>query len=343
MKRPEAWDARALTCAVLLLALAAGVGVVAMGQGSFSLTPAQVMRALGGEGPERAQLVVSDWRLPRVIAALVFGAALAMSGAVLQSLTRNPLGSPDVIGFDTGAYTGALVARLLIGGTFGQIATGALMGGVLTAALVYGLSVLGGGGVNRLIVIGIAAGAFLSSANVWLVLRAEPEEAMTATRWALGSLNHVVWERLLPAMVVIVVLGLAVIVLTHQLRALEYGDDLARAWGVGPISLRLAATLLSVGLAATVTAAAGPIAFVALAAPQVASRLTGRRWFDPISAACVGAALLVCADLAARLLIRDLSLPVGSVTISVGGAYLAWLVLLEGRRRARGSLGGNVA
>ncbi|MDJ0112548.1 iron chelate uptake ABC transporter family permease subunit, partial [Rhodococcus erythropolis] len=135
----EGWsariDVRTVTVCLILVALALAIGVIALGSGDYQVPIGDVLGALFGEAPARIHMVVVEWRLPRVLLALMLGAALGMSGAIFQSLTRNPLGSPDIIGFNSGAYTGALVVILLIGGTYYEIAVGALVGGIATAAV----------------------------------------------------------------------------------------------------------------------------------------------------------------------------------------------------------------
>ena len=147
-----------------------------------------------------------NWRLPRVLLALMLGAALGMSGAIFQSLTRNPLGSPDIIGFNSGAYTGALVVILLIGGTYYEIAVGALVGGIATAAVVYLLAYKRGVQGFRLIIVGIAISAMLGSVNTWMILKAKLDDAMAAAVWGAGSLNGLGWTQVWPVVVVLAIL-----------------------------------------------------------------------------------------------------------------------------------------
>lgn len=326
MRRRHAWAG----CLLVIVCFA----VYALGTGSSHLGFWESFEALlnGLPGPDVDP--VRQWRLPRVLAALVFGAALAMAGAVFQSLTRNALGSPDIVGFDTGAFTGALVMRIVVGGTFTMLALGALLGGVVTAVVIYVLAFgRGGSTVMRLIVVGIATNAFLASINSWLILSADVEVGISASGWALGSLNNVGWSQLLPATALIVLLSGAVAVLREPLRTAELGDDLAHSLGVRAGTLRAVATVVAVLLTATVTAVSGPIAFVALAAPQVASRVFRRGGFAPAQAGIIGAAGLLMADVVAQRLVTQSPLPVGTVTISVGGAYLVWLIVGESRRR----------
>ena len=189
---------------LVLSALALLVALLVIGGGDYPMGPGQVLKVLlgGGEGLENT--IVLQWRTPRAVAALVFGAALGVAGAVFQSLTRNPLGSPDVIGFSTGAYTGALLALTLVGGSFVATSLGALAGGLLTAFAVYLLAWRRGSHGFRLILVGIGVSAMLAALNQWLVLRAEIEVAMAAAVWGAGTLNGVNWSSVLPAILLIV-------------------------------------------------------------------------------------------------------------------------------------------
>ena len=323
---------RALTVTIALAVIALALALVALGVGDYPLNPLEVVRAMFATDGGFATTIVLDWRLPRVLVALLFGAALGLSGALFQSLTRNPLGSPDIIGFSTGSYTGALLVITVLGTGYVSTAVGALIGGLLTAALVYLLAYRGGLQGFRLVIVGIAVTAMLQSFNVWLLLRSSTEVAMTASIWGAGSLSLVGWAQAWPSLAAFVILFPAALLLTRPLRQLELGDEAARAHGVRVEGSRLVILIVGVALIAVVTATAGPIAFVALAAPQVAKRLTGAAGLPLVPAALVGAVLLLVADQVAQHVLPG-SVPVGVVTIVVGGAYLIWLLVREARRR----------
>lgn len=321
---------RGVVVAAISAAAALVLAVVALGFGDLPLSPAEVLRALFAADGGFAGTVVRDWRLPRVLGALVFGSALAVSGAIFQSLTRNPLGSPDVIGFATGAYTGALIALTVMAGAV-SASIGALAGGIGTALVVYLLAYQRGLQGFRLIIVGIGVTAMLHAVNVFLLLRAQEEVAMAASIWGAGTLSLIGWSGLLPAVGALVLCtpGLA---LVPRLRQLELGDEAAAAHGVGVERARLGLVLFAVALVAIVTASAGPIAFVALAAPQVARRLAGSAGIPLVSSAMVGALVLLGADLLAQHVL-PVDVPVGIVTVVVGGAYLLTLLIQEARRR----------
>lgn len=315
-----------LTGVTVLLAL------LALGLGDYPLSPVEVVRAALDPAAGFAHEVVVEWRLPRVLTAVVFGAALGVSGAVFQSLTRNPLGSPDIIGFVTGSYTGALVALTVLGTTALSTTLGALLGGLGTAVVVYLLAYRDGILGFRLIIVGIAVTAALHAVNTYLLLRAETEVAMAAAIWGAGSISLVGWEEALPAFLALALLtplGL----LAPSLRQLELGDDAARAHGLRVEPARLLLVLGGVALTAVVTATAGPIAFVALAAPQIARRLTASAGLPLLPAAATGALLMLGADVVAQHALPGGGVPVGIVTVVGGGVYLLALLMIEVRRR----------
>jgi iron complex transport system permease protein len=315
-----------LVLAIVVLAL------VALATGDYPLSVPEVVTAMFATDGGFDTTIVLEWRLPRVLVALAFGAALAVSGAVFQSLTRNPLGSPDIIGFATGSYTGALVALTLVGTSYLSMTAGAIVGGLLTALVVYLLAFRRGIQGFRLIIVGIAMTAMLHGFNTWLLLRAQVEVAMAASIWEAGSISLVSWEQALPAFVALAVLGACVLVLSGGMRQLEIGDDAARAHGLRVEPTRLALLVVGVALTAVVTASAGPIVFVALAAPQIATRLTRSAGLPLVASALTGALLLLAADLVAQHALPT-AVPVGVVTVVIGGAYLIALLVRQARRR----------
>ncbi|MGP5260721.1 FecCD family ABC transporter permease [Brachybacterium paraconglomeratum] len=331
---------RLVSVSVMLLVIAAVLAVASLQVGEIALDPSQVIDALRGHGEPTAQRIVREWRAPVVLAAWVFGVLLGIGGAIFQSLTRNPLGSPDVIGFDAGSYTAVVVCLLVVGtGDSWSLATWALGGGLATAALVSVLAYRRGVQGFRLIIVGIGVSAMLSSLNSYLITRADIEDAMVVGFWGAGTLTRVTWSTLGPALCVglLVVLGAAT--LTPMLRHLELGDDVATTLGTRPTPARL--TLMGIGVAAVamVTATAGPISFIALSAPQIARRLTPTAGISLLAAALTGGALLTTANLASLLISQAFEpLPVGLITVCVGGVYLCCLIFRETRRHSGAAL-----
>lgn len=324
---------RALLAYGLLLTVLVGCVLAALSMGSRPLSPAEVLGALapGAHGPDR--LVVVEWRAPRALAAALFGACLGVSGALFQSLTRNPLGSPDVIGLTTGSYTGVVCVIMLGGSGYAAMAGGALAGGLGTALLVYLLALRQGMRGFRLIIVGIAVSAMLTSVNTWFSVKADLDLALRAAVWGAGTLNGVGWAQVGFAAAAAGLLALALPVLERRTRQLELGDDTASMLGVPVERTKALLVVVGVGFTSVVTAVTGPIAFVALAAPQIARRLTGRGGMvDLTGSALVGAVLLCLADLVAQHSLAHTSLPVGAVTVCLGSGYLVWLLLRESGR-----------
>ncbi len=323
-------DVRTLVVCGLIALATTAVALAALATGDFRLTPLEVVAAVF-EGDGFAHTVVVEWRMPRVLVAIVFGAALGLCGAIFQSLTRNPLASPDIIGFTTGSFTGALLVILVIGGSYAQVALGALAGGIITAAIVYLLAYTRGVQGFRLIVVGIGISAMLTSVNTYLLRVAEHDAALSATVWGIGSLNATDWQQAILGSLVVLALALCLVSLSRGLRKLELGDDAAKALGVRVEPVRLGLIGVGVALVAVVTATAGPIAFVALAAPQIGLRLARSPGVALMPAAFVGALLLCASDFVAQHVLPT-PMPVGIVTVVIGGAYLIWLLVAEARR-----------
>jgi len=322
-----------LCCAFLLTACLL-LALWGLCSGSVVLTPGQVMQALMGDAPRAVGLVVTEWRLPRITMALVVGAALGVSGALFQSLMRNPLGSPDVMGFNTGAWSGVLVAMVFFNQSASAVVLAAMAGGILTAFVVWLLAWRNGIDTFRLIIIGIGVRAMLVSLNTWLLLQASLETAFSAGLWNAGSLNGMTWAKTLPATPLILLMLMAAALMVRRMRMLEMGDDSACALGVTVERSRLVLMLIAVILTAASTAIAGPISFIALVAPHIAQRLSRTsRWGLTQSALC-GAFILLVADLCGQHLFLPYQLPVGVLTVSIGGLYLIGLLIKESRKNA---------
>lgn len=324
---------RLVAACLLLAALSIALGVWSLGSGALPLSAAQVTEALLGSAPRNVTLVVVEWRLPRVLMALLIGAALGMSGAIFQSLMRNPLGSPDVMGFNTGAWSGVLVAMVLFGQQQTAVAAAAMVGGILTSLVVWLFAWRNGIETFRLIVIGIGVRAMLVAFNTWLLLHASLETALSAGLWNAGSLNGLTWTKIYPAAPLMLLALAAGGLLVRRMRLLEMGDDSACALGVPVERSRLLLLLTGVILTAAATALAGPISFVALVAPHIARRLSGTSRWGLLQSALCGASLLLAADLCAQRLFMPYQLPVGVVTVSLGGIYLIALLIQESRKK----------
>jgi iron complex transport system permease protein len=336
--RPRSVAVVVVGLAVLVLALA-----VNLGRGEYPISVPDVLGVLLGGGAPGQRLVVMDLRLPRSLTGALVGGALAVAGAITQSIARNPLASPDIIGLTAGATVGAVLVISLSGatGTIAGIAAGvgvpiaALAGGLLTAAVIYGLAWRRGLQGFRLVLVGVAISAMLQALVQWMLVVTGVYQAARAYVWLNGSLNGRSWEHVVPVAVALALLVPAALLLAHVLGGLQFGDDTARGLGIRVDRARSALLLIAVGLASVAAAAAGPIAFVALVAPQIAQRLTRTARPPLIGSLVVGAALTVVADVVARTALGGVELPVGIVTAVLGAPYLL-LLLARHRRRSRG-------
>ncbi len=304
------------------------VGLYLLTVGSYPLTFDQLFSVLLGQNGNAIQeRIVWGVRLPRIVTAIFVGMALGVSGAVFQSVSRNALGSPDIIGFTTGAATGALIQIILFQHPAYIVMISSLCGGMLTAMMVYLLarknSVVGG---YRLILIGIGVGSMLSALNHLMLVKGDLDQAIMANLWLAGSLNARNWGHALPVMIGVFVLVPIVIYKARTLHLLEMGDDMASQIGVSVERERVIMTFLSVALAALATGAAGPISFIALAAPQLVARLLRVGHLPVAASAVMGAGLLLLADLVSQTKPFGFNLPIGQLTSLVGGVYLLWLL-----------------
>lgn len=290
-----------------------------------------VSQLILGKADRYRSIVVWEWRASRLFSAVIIGAGLGISGAIFQSLLRNPLGSPDITGFNVGAFTGVLLSIAFFGNLYWLSVFGALLGGLFSALLVYIFAYRDGHSGFRLIIVGIAISATLTAFNQWLSLTVSLETAMTAALWSAGSLNGMTWFRILPISILIIILLSCAFLMNTRMKLLEMGDDTAAALGLSVNKTRLALMFIATALTAITTAITGPISFISLAAPQIARRIENNDSASLGGSAMVGALLLVCADFLVQHSWENATLPVGLVTISLGGIYLVYLIIREGK------------
>lgn len=325
---------RSVVCCVVVLVLTGGLMAWQLTTGDFPLTLDRVWATLRGQGTPGEEFIVYTLRMPRLLTAVLAGAAFGASGAVYQSVTRNPLGSPDIIGFTYGAALGAVVALVVFDASDLMVTGSALAGGLGVAVLVYVLAFRGGGVQGyRLVLVGIGVSAVLASFISYLILKADIVSAQEAFIWLTGSLNGRTWDEVRIGVVGLLVLGPALVALGPGLRMAEMGDDAARGLGVAVDRNRVAALAFGAALCAVAVLCAGPVTFLALAAPQIARRLSGSPTVRVLPSMVVGAFLLLLSDTVAQRLVPTADLPVGITTLALGGAYLAWLIAREGRSR----------
>lgn len=308
---------------------------VGMTIGDVPLGFRDVVSALFGGGDSGTAYIVGELRLPRALTGLLAGLAFGAAGAVFQTITRNPLASPDMIGINAGAAT-AVVAGIAFG--FGDglgTTTLGLFGGLLTALLVYGLSWRRGTTGYRILLVGIGVYAMCTSLTDYLLSKAQITEAQASIGWMVGNLANRGWEHVVPLFVALVVLLPVVLGMSRWMGTLQLGDEVAAGLGTPVQPVRLGLLLAGAGLVAFATASAGPISFVALTAPQIAQRLA-RVWSPPITVSALGGAVLVLgSDIVARLITTS-GLPVGIVTGALGAPVLLWLLVRANRSGSGG-------
>ena len=323
--------AAAVATVAALVALAATVASLTTGDYPMPLSDVLAVLTGGNGSTRRSGYVILELRLPRALGAVAVGAAFGLSGALVQRVVRNPLASPDIIGVNAGAGVVAVFLVVVVAADTAVVTAGALAGALTTAGAIYLLSRRRGVTGYRLVLVGIGVTGMLTSVTAYLLNIANVYTAEQAAVWLTGSLAGRSWAHVGPVLAALAVLLPVTLLLARPLRALELGDDLARALGFRAEAARAVLLAVAAALAAVATAAAGPIAFIALAAPQLARRLVRERGLALITSAAVGAALLACADLAARRLLAPAELPVGVLTTVLGAPLLIWLLARAGR------------
>lgn len=322
-------DVRATVVVALILLAALTASVVLIGTGDFPIPARDVLKTLLGNGNAGQEFIIDELRLPRVLVGLLVGASLGLGGALFQAISRNPLGSPDVLGLSQGATAGALTMIVLFSGSATQVTLGALVGGLVTGFAIYLLAWKQGVHGYRLVLVGIGVSAIVTAVNGYLLTRSTLTEAAQAVVWMTGSLSGRDWTQVWPLLWLCAVLVPLVLANARGLRMMEMGDDVSNALGVRVERVRLLLLVAAVLLTAAATAAAGPVSFVALTAPQLARRLTRSPGPNLLPSLCMGATLLVTADWISQKVFGADQLPVGVVTGVLGGVYLLWLLVTE--------------
>ncbi|MFD7230312.1 iron ABC transporter permease [Streptomyces sp. NPDC059881] len=321
-----------LTTTAVLVAVLVGVTIAAVLLGDSKLLLGDVVNWAQGRAGRTVQFVL-DTRVPRVLAALLSGAALALAGTLVQAVTRNPLAEPGVLGVSGGAALGAvlLVTTVPVAGSW-SVAGAAFAGAAVSSVLVFGLAARGGYQQNRLVLVGFGVATGTAALISLLIVLTDPFNATKALTWLSGS----TYGRTLPdvaPLAAVLAVGLFLAVLRRtELDLVSLDEDTPRLLGMDPARGRLGFLVLSVLLSATAVAAAGTIGFVGLVAPHAARALVGRRHNRVVPVAVLLGALLVCtADLIGRTVIAPAQLGAGLMTAVIGTPYFLHL-LVRSRR-----------
>lgn len=315
--------------AVIVVLLGIGLTAVRVLVGTPMVAPEAALRVLGGETIPGISFIVLENRLPTAVVAILAGIAFGLSGTVFQTLLRNPLASPDVIGVTLGASAGAVLAMAYLGADGRALFWFALLGGLLTAALILAVAGTGRRGAagavdNRFVLVGIGVAAALSALISYVLTRLDLQAAGDVMHWMVGSLSTSTWERVTVLALALALLVPALALLVARLRILQLGDDTATSLGLPVPRTRISLIMVAVILCALTVAVTGPLSFVAFLAGPLARMIVGRPSFP--MAAVVGAVLVLGADILGQNLLPGTELPAGVITGALGAPFLLWML-----------------
>ncbi|KIL14505.1 iron ABC transporter permease [Bacillus sp. Je.9.29.b] len=324
---------RALVVTVVLLCLSAAVVLYSLNTGTLKLSPVMVVKTLFGFGDFQSETVLFDYRLPRIVVTMLAGIGLGIAGGILQSLSRNPLADPGIIGLNAGAAFGLIVFvtyfHALEGNPSLLIPLFTFGGGLLAAAVIVLLAYDRHEGLVpiRLILVGIAVAAGFSALTLYLSLKLDEDTYTFASRWLVGNVWGRDWIHVLALLPWIVCLVPLTLMQTNTLNALTLGDAVASSVGVRVQRKRLLLLTLAVGLASASVSMTGGIGFIGLVAPHLARRLVGslHQYFLPVSA-LLGLLILVSADTIGRSIFAPNAIPAGVVVAFIGAPYFLYLL-----------------
>lgn len=315
--------------AVIVVLLGIGLTAVRVLVGTPMVAPEAALRVLSGEMIPGISFIVLENRLPTAVVAILAGIAFGLSGTVFQTLLRNPLASPDVIGVTLGASAGAVLAMAYLGADGRALFWFALLGGLLTAALILAVAGTGRRGAagavdNRFVLVGIGVAAALSALISYVLTRLDLQAAGDVMHWMVGSLSTSTWERVTVLALALALLVPALALLVARLRILQLGDDTATSLGLPVPRTRISLIMVAVILCALTVAVTGPLSFVAFLAGPLARMIVGRPSFP--MAAVVGAVLVLGADILGQNLLPEVELPAGVITGALGAPFLLWML-----------------
>ncbi|WP_434666127.1 FecCD family ABC transporter permease [Aeromonas sp. NJAU223] len=327
LQRSRRWMGIAFT----LLLLSAATWWLTLLLGQSYTPPSVVWQVLTGEQVPGASFTVGQLRLPRALISLLVGMSFGLAGVVFQTMLRNPLASPDIVGVSSGASAAAVFAIVVLKMDGSSIALFSIAAGLAVALSVYGLSYCNGVAGTRLILIGIGVSAMIESFIAYLLSQANSWDLQEAMRWLAGSVNSVQLHQALPLLFSLAVFGGLLLHRGKDIEALRLGEDTAAALGVNIGLTRLVVMICAVGLIAVATAVTGPIAFVAFLSGPIAARIVGTNGSLFIPAALVGASLVLAGDYIGQFLLPS-RYPVGVVTGALGAPYLIYLIIRVNRK-----------
>ncbi|GAA0137149.1 iron ABC transporter permease [Paenibacillus sp. YSY-4.3] len=323
-------EKKAVWTSFILLFICLAVMIVSTGSGSQFISPLDVIKVLLGKGEPTYEVIIMKLRLPRIVIAVLVGSSLAVAGAVLQSIIRNPLASPDVAGITEGASLGAVLFIFMFGGTVSihWMPLTSIVGAFLVTGLLYILSWKKGVDPLRLVLIGIGLSAAIKSISYMLIISGPLQLAQRSLTFMTGSIYGTSWDKdvmtLLPWVAILLPLTW---LQSRNVNIQALGDEVASSAGAHVQRHRLVLLALSVALAGAAVAIAGAIGFIGLMAPHMARKLVGSSFGSllPVSA-LLGAIILLLADLAARTAFLPNDVPAGVLTAAIGAPFFMYLL-----------------
>jgi len=322
---------RLISVNVILLVLTICICGLMLLYGKTHYELSTVIRVLSGEQIQGATFTIATLRLPRMLCGLLAGLAFGISGNTFQTMLRNPLASPDIIGISPGSSIAAVFCILGLHMSGSGVSIAAVISGILVSTLIYVLSKGSGLSGSRLILIGIGMQAMINALISYLLAKASQHDVSTALRWLSGSLNGMRIEDVPTLFIVVIIFGIIILCLTKQLQILELGDEFATTLGIKINLIRIMLILSSVFLIAFATSITGPIAFVAFLSGPIASRLVGPGAPNVLGSGLVGALLVLGADMIGQFVFST-RFPVGVVTGILGAPYMLFLLVVINRR-----------
>ncbi len=319
----------------LLIAILATL-ILSLNLGVMSISPKEVLQTFMGNGTDQNSMVLFHFRLPRMVIALLIGAGMAVSGAILQSVTQNDLADPGIIGINAGAGFSVILYIFFFQGTmsvaseysvyFMPIAS--LIGSSLAALLIYAISWKNGISPIRLVLVGIGINSAFSALIIIFQLKMDPRDFTRATVWLSGNISGTDWTYVLALLPWIVILIPLAIIKARTLNSLHLGEDIATGLGTPVERERRILLFIAVALAGASVSVGGGIAFIGLVVPHLARKLVGARHgaLLPITT-LLGSLLLLVADTIGRNLLAPSEIPVGLVVSVVGGSYFIYLLM----------------
>ncbi len=321
---------------MVLILLLIGLFFISLSIGVIHISPKEVIQTLLQKGTERQELVLFEFRLPRMVLAILIGAGLAVSGAILQGITKNELADPGILGINTGAGLAVVLFIFFLREFFPEANTlstflmpfAALVGALFAAFLIYVLAWKKGVNPIRLVLVGIGVNAAFGAILTILQLKMDPQNYRFVTIWLSGDIWNANWDFVLALAPWIFILIPIALQKARALNVFNLGDEIAAGLGTSVEKERGILLLIAVALAGASVAAGGAIAFLGLVVPHIARRLIGplHQYLIPISA-LIGALLLMVADTIGKNVLAPSEIPVGIVVAIISVPYFVYLLM----------------